>query len=67
MMAKPMKTLELHYQTIQFLITADSQQLRISAHRASRLKLMYHNKTVLFYALLDIFSFLCNEATVNLY
>ena len=26
-----------------------------------------HNKTVLFYALLDIFFFLCNETTVNLY
>ena len=29
--------------------------------------LMYHNKTVLFYALLDILFFLCNETTVNLY
>ena len=49
------------------LLSADSQQLRISAHRASRLNLMKHNKTVLFYVLLDIFSFLCNETTVNLY
>ena len=47
----------LHYR----LLSADSQQLRIIAHRASRL-----NLTVLFYVLLDIFSFLCNETTVNL-
>ena len=49
------------------LLTTDSQQLRISANRASRLNLKQHNKTVPFYVLLDIFSFLCNETTVNLY
>ena len=38
-------------------LSADKKQLRISAHRASHLNLMQHNKTVLFYALPDIFSF----------
>ena len=49
------------------LLSADSQQLRISAHHASHLNLMQHNKTVLFYVLLDVFSILCTETTVNLY
>ena len=35
----------------------------ISTHGASRLNLMKHNETVLFYALLDICFFLCNETT----
>ena len=43
------------------------QQLRISAHHTSHFNLMQHNKTILFYVLLDIFSFLRNETTVNLY
>ena len=42
-------------------LSADRKQLRISAHRASRLNLMSHNKTVLFYALLDISSFYARD------
>ena len=59
--------LEQRPKKIQALSGIQTQQLRIGAHHALRLNLMLNNKTVLFYALLDIFFFLCNETTVNLY
>ena len=36
-------------------LSADRKQLRISTHRASRLNLKCNIKTILFYALRDIF------------
>ena len=35
MMAKPMKTLELHYPTIQFLIKADKPRMMLEEHETN--------------------------------